>query len=481
MLIIHCMRFSSKLSLLFFLLCCAISLQAQVFSWREPGVSTCYKIDFKINHLFESNVKGEWQDLGEVKLVDIKSVDLFTSSDAINPIHIKGKVGTYLTLECSGQVYHFNRQTKTFSRVDLTYYRGANCQAVQFARKDTLYSFGGYGFWQSTNIMTEFNWVSKDWTHILAKGDIPQAIHKRSAVYLPELDRFISLGSRRVNQTESAELLDLEYSIYDFQFEEKIFKRLGEVHEPILKELMAGETSNFMLALGRYVIISPKRNIPGYNHDLLYILDVKDDFKAYLWTNPARFQIRKFMEERGIIYSVFVRGNSIFLPQAQETFPYGSYHVVEIPIKTLLSESTPLGPVMNKPLLDTGRDLALIVISSLVLFFILRFLISIKRRNKRKQLHLLLGPNEKQFLDFLRLNYRQGYVSGHQIVAFFGKHKSSPESQRQFRAKIIEGLNKSLGLVFPGEQVLDIQADEKDQRMLTYRLTETIYQELKKL
>ena len=94
---------------------------------------------------------------------------------------------------------------------------------------------------------------------------------------------------------------------------------------------------------------------------------------------------------------------------------------------------------------------------------------------------MLLGANERQFLDFLRLNYRQGYVSGHQIVAFFGRHKSSPESQRQFRAKLIDGLTKSLGLIYPGQQVLDIQADDKDQRMLTYRLTAKIFEELKKL
>lgn len=481
MLIIHCMRFNPKLFLLFFLLSSVFSLHAQFFSWREPGVSTCYKIDFDVNHLFESNIKGEWQDLGEVKLVDIKSVDLYTNSDAINPLKIKGKSGTFLVLECSGQVYNFNFATKTLARVDLTYYRGANCQAAQFARKDTLYSFGGYGFWQSTNIMTQFNWVSKDWTHILAKGEIPHSIHKKSSIYMPAIDRFIAIGARRINQTESADVIDLDYSIYDFHFEDKRFKRLGEVHEPLLKELMTGETSNFMLALDHYIIISPKHNIPGYNHDLLYIIDVNDDFKAYLWTNPARFQIRKFVEERGITYSVFVQGNSIFLPQALETFPYGSYQVVEIPIKTLLAESTPLGPIMDKPLLDTARDFVIIVVFSLVLFFILRFLISIKRRNKRKQLHLLLGPSEKQFLDFLRLNYRQGYVSGHQIVAFFGKHKSSPESQRQFRAKLIEGLNKSLGLIFPGEQVLDIQADDKDQRMLTYRLTDSMYQALKNL
>jgi hypothetical protein len=475
------MRFSSVFFILIISLFSAFSSKAQVFSWREPGVSTCYKIDFVANHLFESNLKGQWQDLGEINLVDIKSADLYSNADAINPIKMKGRPGTLLVMECSGQVYNFNLATKTLKREDLTYYRGANCQATQFARMDTLYSFGGYGFWQSTNIMTQFNWVSKDWTHILAKGDIPQAIHKKTSVYLPDLDRFIAIGSRHINQTESADVIDFDYAVYDYKFADKSFQRLGEVHEPLLKELMSGEPSNFMLAINRYIIISPKHDVPGYNHDLLYIIDVKDSFKAYLWTNPARFQVRKFIEDRGVLYSVFVNDKSIFLPQAQETFPYGSYQIVEVPIKTLLAESTALGPIMEKPLLDTARDFAMIFFGVLIVFFVLRFLISLKRRNKRKQLRMLLGPNEKQFLDFLRLNYRQGYVSGHQIVAFFGKHKSSPESQRQFRAKLIDGLTKSLGLVFPGEQVLDIQADEKDQRMLTYRLTDSIYQALKKL
>jgi hypothetical protein len=475
------MRFSSKLSLLFFLLCCALSLQAQVFSWREPGIRTCYKIDFVANHLYESNAKGQWQDLGVVNLVDVKAADLYTNADAINPIKLKGHKGTFLVMECSGQVYYFDLATKTIKREDLTFYRGANCQAVQFARKDTIYSFGGYGFWQSTNIMTQFNFVSKEWTHILANGPIPKAIHKKRAIYLPDEDRFIVLGSHRINQTESADVTEFDYSIYDYQFSDKKFNKLGEVYEPLLRTLMTGESSNFLLAMGRYIVISPNHNVPNYNHDLLYIIDVKDSFKAYLWTNPARFQIRKFIEERGVIYSVYANKNAIFLPQAQETYPYGSYQIAEVSINTLLAESKYLGPIMERPMFDTMQDFALIVFGVLVVFFVLRFLISLKRRKKRKQLRMLLGPNEKQFLDFLRLNYRQGYVSGHQIVAFFGKHKSSPESQRQFRAKLIDGLNKSLGLVFPGEQVLDIQADEKDQRMLTYRLTETIYQELKKL
>jgi hypothetical protein len=248
-----------------------------------------------------------------------------------------------------------------------------------------------------------------------------------------------------------------------------------------LRAILSGEKNNFVLAMGQYIIISPYQTIPGYNIDLLYIIDTKDSYKGYLWTNPARYQIRKFTEDRGVLFSVYANANSISLPQAQETYPYGAYIVANVSVKTLLAESKPLGSIMQKPMLDTAKDFAFIIFGGLILLFILRFLISLKRRNTRKQLRILLGPNEKQFLDFLKLNYRQGHVSGHQIVAFFGKHKSSPESQRQFRAKLIDGLTKSLTLIYPGDQILDIQADEKDQRMLTYRLTETIYKELKKL
>jgi hypothetical protein len=94
---------------------------------------------------------------------------------------------------------------------------------------------------------------------------------------------------------------------------------------------------------------------------------------------------------------------------------------------------------------------------------------------------MTLGANERLFLDFLILNYEQGFVSGHQIIAFFGKHKSSPESQRQFRAKLIENFTKTLSLIFKNQEILDVQLDERDQRMFTYRLHSEIYKKLKNL
>jgi hypothetical protein len=99
----------------------------------------------------------------------------------------------------------------------------------------------------------------------------------------------------------------------------------------------------------------------------------------------------------------------------------------------------------------------------------------------KKQLDYLLGENERQLLDFLMLNYKQGFVNGHQIISFFGKHKSSPESQRQFRSKLIENFSKALGLLFQEKKILDVQTDEKDQRMYMYRLNAKIYKKVSQL
>jgi len=106
---------------LFFCFSAFWATQAQMISWREPGVSTCYKIDFFNNHLYQSNADGRWDDLGLVNFQDVKFAEVFSNSDGINPVKLEGQTGTFLIMECSGQVYRFSIATKTLKREDLTF------------------------------------------------------------------------------------------------------------------------------------------------------------------------------------------------------------------------------------------------------------------------------------------------------------------------------------------------------------------------
>jgi hypothetical protein len=150
-------------------------------------------------------------------------------------------------------------------------------------------------------------------------------------------------------------------------------------------------------------------------------------------------------------------------------------------ISQVLRESSYLGTLDQSPWYEKFSVALISLVSLLVLLVGIQFYRRYQQNKLKKSIRFMLGANERLFLDFLILNYEQGFVNGHQIIAFFGKHKSSPESQRQFRAKLIENFTKTLGLLFVDEEILDVQLDERDQRMFTYRLQSGIFKKLKSL
>lgn len=67
------------------------------------------------------------------------------------------------TFSGSGRVFEIDTINNTIDRQDRTFYQGYNFHAYQFQRKDTIYSFGGYGFWINNNLLTYFSEVRREW------------------------------------------------------------------------------------------------------------------------------------------------------------------------------------------------------------------------------------------------------------------------------------------------------------------------------
>jgi hypothetical protein len=176
-----------------------------------------------------------------------------------------------------------------------------------------------------------------------------------------------------------------------------------------------------------------------------------------------------------------VKGDSILWSSPIERKISNEMAFSHVLISQVLRESSYLGTLYQSPWYEKFSILLISLVSLLFLLVGIQLYRRYQRNKLKKSIRFLLGANERLFLDFLILNYEQGFVNGHQIIAFFGKHKSTPESQRQFRAKLIENFTKTLGLIFVDEEILDIQLDERDQRMFTYRLQPEIYKKLKSL
>jgi hypothetical protein len=212
----------------------------------------------------------------------------------------------------------------------------------------------------------------------------------------------------------------------------------------------------------------------------MFFIDLEDNFKVYQWKNPHRIYLNAQRGDEKEAY-LHVNGDSLIWSNnvVKASINEPGYTVASI--KTLISEAEYIGTLDEGSWVEEFSVLMMILGVVLVIGLAVEIYRRYKRNKLKKSIRFMLGANERLFLDFLILNYEQGFVNGHQIIAFFGKHKSSPESQRQFRAKLIDNFSKMLGLIFADQEILDIQLDEQDQRMFTYRLQPEAYRKLKGL
>ncbi len=81
-------------------------------------------------------------------------------------IILKSNKGLFILVDGTGRVYKATRLTEKgifFQRIDLTHFYGYNSSAIFFSFSDTLYSLGGFGFWERNGQLRYFSEVYKEW------------------------------------------------------------------------------------------------------------------------------------------------------------------------------------------------------------------------------------------------------------------------------------------------------------------------------
>lgn len=464
---------------LFLLLLIASQSMGQFIKWQEDNSSTFLRINIHTKEISRYRPEHGWQFIDTLQTMDVDFKEINPTAEGINEFQINKGNTYYLTIHCTGQVYELNKSTWTLKRLDNTFYRGANCKNSVFMRGDDLYSFGGYGFYRTTNVLTKYDFIGREWLSIGADGDVPESIFDGLSGYSVKKDRFYALSTVTINDTEKKNAFDRDFGMYEYDFSNQKFTRFGEVKLQEVRDFLMTKAVKHYLFTGRYFIIPDKPNA-DYAYDTMLLIDVEDDFKVYQWTNPHRVFLNSHGGDETEIY-MHVKGDSILWASPIERKMNNEMAFSHVLISQVLRESTYIGTLDQSPWYEKF-SVALTALAVLVLLILAWQLIRrVKRRKLKKTIRFMLGANERLFLDFLLLNYEQGFVNGHQIIAFFGKHKSSPESQRQFRAKLIENFTKMLGLIFQGQEIVEIQLDEQDQRMFTYRLQPEVYRKLKGL
>lgn len=457
-------------------------ISAQEAKWIHPTTGNFYQINFETQALFENKDGVHWNKIADLSFEDIKSQDLILGNLSYQEIPIPGSNLSYLLVSCTGQVYQLDRKNWILKRVDQTFFRGANCKALKFLRNDILHSFGGYGFWQSTNVLTKYDPKNKEWMSIGSKGDIPTAINDGISAYVPSKDIFITMANLQVNDSRLYNSSVIDWNIYEYRFKNQEFLKVGTVHLEELKKYLEKDLYRNFLFNGRYFVLIDK-SVQVYRYDTMIIIDLLDNFKTYHWLNSSRLPITannaNFSEQEIRFKGKDSLAWSSNFSSKNQVNKNSIQYIISI--KNVLADSEYLGKLTDEPWYIEFFKVFILCSGVLVSIFLIYIFGNLRRSRLRRNLKIVLGENEQKFLDFLLLNYNEGYVNGHQLIAFFGRHKSAPESQRQFRSKLIDNFTKSLSLVFQETNILDIQQDESDHRMLNYRLNSRMYKILSKL
>lgn len=89
---------------------------------------------------------------------------------------IKNKDKLYIVVERTGRVYEVEKSdqdTIQINRIDSTHYYGYNGGAILFSFNDTIFSFGGNGFWHNNGQLRYFSFKNHEWQITQIEKEIP--------------------------------------------------------------------------------------------------------------------------------------------------------------------------------------------------------------------------------------------------------------------------------------------------------------------
>jgi hypothetical protein len=228
------MRFYFKLCLLLCLLAQNLVAQHRYLAWVDHQTTLRRKIDIDAGILLSEQANGTWLSEKNTGLSIESTCNLPTQIEN-NFFRINQGKDLLFTINGSQKVYQYTPATQILSRLDKTIHQGYNYHSSQFMRNDTLFSIGGYGFWQFNNIVTFFDKNLSEWSLVKTNGQKPSSIVDGFRGYDKEEEVFYTAGSMAVDsdykneRTYSNEAYRLDFKTLTWEF-------LGTVNPKLPKQ-----------------------------------------------------------------------------------------------------------------------------------------------------------------------------------------------------------------------------------------------------
>lgn len=400
---------------------------------------------------------------------------------------IKSNNGLYVCIDGTGRVFKatsWDNNWVNFDRIDSTTFFGSNKGSQKFIIGDTIFSFGGYGFWHFNGSLSYFT-SQKEWEMLPLNIEIP---YYNINDYISSISQYdsknylfyfsaIPIGQQTV---VNAAVND---SFYVFDIRKRNLRAIG-------KSIISQE--NYLRFVEPHKVETPwgvLMDCPlGDNKD--YILDVK---------NNLMYVSEKRILQQLIPSSQYSDNNLLFYHNGYmfvSAFPFskidslkfdiGNFKLLDTKIYSTKRELTEL----KIETILTKYSITILLFIIIVLLIIIFYLFKWKKESKstkdvleKTQQEELLSPLEKQLLkQFISKVEKNQTCSTDELNSMLGVALKSVEIKKKARTDFITRVNHKLKQHFLlSDDIIIRNRSEEDKRSYLYSIDQDLVIKIKKL
>lgn len=415
------------------------------------------KIDLTNQSYWIESQPNEWTFVNKLEFIGISRSELPVKPNCY--VWVQGN-NRILSLEGSGQIYKLDTSKKRFERLDQTYFRGYNFGSLKFVRKDTLYSYGGIGFWHVNNVETFYNNSKREWELFKHSNDSP----KRIVGVLSGFDEKRDVLSVLEAPEAYIEQNNNPLRYFEFDFHNNSWELKGELNLELIKKLGVDKLSADFIH-GYYIFRNGLRVVVG---------------------DPAGNQIYHFngpiSDFFDVSYEIVEKGDKIY------SLKYNSRINSKQPLKidsiSLELFKAKLIPEGKFYVAESYLTKERVIFGLIILLLVIILLLLSKKKIDESSDRIVLFGLPKPSVEFLKgcLNFPIGHeFNSSDLIELMGYTNYSFETQRQVRSKLIISINEYFKLNYNMDTIIIRYSAKDDKRFSLYKISEEHFINLQEL
>ena len=419
-----------------------------------------------INRLFE-------EDRRELVIKNLDKTDRFIQSEknfeGYGQFLIRNKTGSYILVDGTGRVYKAmskSNDTIYYNRIDSTHFYGYNGGAINFTYHDTIFSFGGGGYWRVNGQLRYYSEKYHEWDILPINEEVPTT---NALYYYDTLNSEIYyLQIPIINYATN--ISTKGYHIYKLNLKSRTNEKIGTINSQFIDQFPTKFAFSFTQIPSLKAVLV---NFDGTNQ---YLFDFINN-KSYRLTTPA-IQKAFFGNSKGV-YSInaFEINNWLYYTKSSDP----SMQIDSVKIS--MDDFKP----MNTGFYEPERNNEIFYQAGIIVALAAGVTIFIGRRRKKKQElsakedNITESSDPSSFksieLDLIEKIYNRSLegksYSVEDINAALGVSKKSLEIQKKIRTETINRINHRFKIIFNSEdELIERIRLEEDRRFYKYMISE---------